>query len=373
MRDKRPVDELSIEELERILIMRRREARQERLKRYDRRGRRLAQVPPPVEMAADVPGDPAPEVPPQRHEAAQDLPPLEPPVTYDLTDDVPRFEDDDEGEIEILAPRKTKRPTPSPSAAPAPGPRQRSGFDRLLLGVEVLAVIGIIGVLVVGGYLIANESSKIEALEQKSADIQREAEALRATVTPAPLLSVRLSDYVLPGGHYSPDEAGGGEAFNLEELPESVRPLAMAQLNMAPQAALATPQPASPVQIEIPAIDVSASIYGGDDWYSLQKGVGHLLGSANPGEDGNMVLTAHNDIYGEIFRYLERLEPGDEVRVMANNRRWYTYVVREKQIVDPDDTWVLARGNQPIVTLITCHPYRVDTRRMVVFAELQPS
>lgn len=373
MRDKRPVDELSIEELERILIMRRREARQERLRRYGERGRRVAQVPPPEPNAADAPDEPAPDVTPQRHEAAQDLPPLEPPVTYDLTDDVPRFEDDDDGEIEILAPRKPRRPTPAPSPVSATGPRVRSTFDRLLLGVEVLAVIGIIGVLVVGGYLIATENDKIEALEQKSADIQREAEAMRATPTPAPLLSVRLSDYVLPGGHYSPDEAGGGEAFNLEELPESVRPLAMAQLSNAPQAALVTPQPVSPVQIEIPAIDVSASIYGGDDWYSLQKGVGHLLGSANPGEDGNMVLTAHNDIFGEIFRYLERLEPGDEVRVMANNRRWYTYVVREKQIVDPDATWVLARGNQPIVTLITCHPYRVDTHRMVVFAELQPS
>ena len=149
--------------------------------------------------------------------------PLEPPVTYDITDDMPRFEDDDDGEFEILAPRKPKRPAPIPAAAPA-APRRRSTFDRLLLGVEVLAVIGIIGVLVVGGYLIATENDKIEALEQKSADIQREAEAMRATATPAPVLSVRLSDYVLPGGHYSPNETGGGEAFNLEELPESVRP-----------------------------------------------------------------------------------------------------------------------------------------------------
>ena len=363
MRDKRPVDELSIEELERILIMRRREARQERLRRYEEQGRRVS---PLIQAESALAADPEPAPPPQRHEAAQGLPPLAPPVTYDLTDDMPRFEDDDDSEIEILAPRKAKHPTPAPAGA-----RRRSTFDRLLLGVEVLAVIGIIGVLVVGGYLIAAESDKIEALEQKSADIQREAEALRATPTPAPVLSVRLSDYVLPGGHYSPDEAGGGEAFNLEELPESVRPLAMAQLNSAPQAALVTPQPVSPVQIEIPAIGVSASIYGGDDWYSLQKGVGHLLGSANPGENGNMVLTAHNDIYGEIFRDLQLLEPGDEVRVMANNRRWYTYIVREKQVVDPDDTWVLARGNAPIVTLITCHPYRVDTHRMVVFAELQ--
>ena len=149
----------------------------------------------------------------------------------------------------------------------------------------MLAVIGILGVLVVGGYLIANESSKIEALEQKSADIQREAEALRATVTPAPLLSVRLSDYVLPG-HLA--RRNGGGAFSLKNCP-SVRPLAR-WLNMAPQPALATPQPANQCRSD-PAIDVETRLWRRRR-YSC-KGVGHLLGSANPA-GGNMVLTAHN-------------------------------------------------------------------------------
>ena len=84
-----------------------------------------------------------------------------------------------------------------------------------------------------------------------------------------------------------------------------------------------------------------------------------------------MVLTAHNDIYGEIFKDIERLEPGDEVRVQARNGRWYTYVVRDKQVVKPTDIWVLKSGNEAITTLITCYPYRVDSHRMVIFAELQ--
>ncbi len=191
---------------------------------------------------------------------------------------------------------------------------------------------------------------------------------MRSTPSPAPDLQV--SSYVLPGGHYSPDETNGVAVFNYDEVPESVRPAVAAQLS-APQAPLPTPAANSPApaQIEIPAIGVNASVYQGDDWFTLQKGVGHLPGSGNPGDGQNVVLSAHNDIFGEIFRYLEDLEPGDEIVLTARNGQRYTYTVRSKEIVDPDDVWVLA-GDVSDLTLITCHPYRVDNRRMIVFGEL---
>src|SRR5690554_458233 len=365
MRDKRPVDELSIEELERILAIRKREARRKRLQRYDNRGRRL-----PTPLAEEPPPAPAPAPLPQQHEAATTVPPPEPPVTYDLTDEVPRFEDDDGDDEIVLAPRRRQEP---PAAEPVSGgeprSRVRSAWDKLLLAIEVVGVVGIVAILVYGGYLIATENKKIDALDQESARIQQDAAALRATSTPRPDLTIDLANYVLPGGHYSPAEPGRGGEFNLDELPASIRPVAATQLT-APRAALPTPQPTSPTRIVIPAIDVDAAIYGGDDWYALQKGVGHYLNSANPGENGNMVLTAHNDVYGEIFRYLEDLEVGDEVRVQADSGKWYTYRVRETHIVEPSETWVLSHQNRPTVTLITCHPYRVDTQRYVVFADL---
>ena len=225
--------------------------------------------------------------------------------------------------------------------------------------------------LIVGGYLIISEQDKIDALDEKSAEIQRDADAMRETPTPAPILSLRLSDYVLPTGHYSPDQTGGEAAFNLDELPDSIRPMALAQI-LAPQAERVATQPSSPNRIVIATdkVSVDASIYGGDDWAQLQKGVGHLAGSANPGEDANMVLAAHNDIFGEIFRDIQYLTPGDEVRIQARDGRWYTYVVYDKQVVAPSDVWVLERGRESILTLITCHPYRVDNMRMIVFARL---
>lgn len=366
MRDRRPVDELTVEELERILIIRRREERQNRLRRMGEQGRRVVTT-TPVDVVPEV-------VEPIQHEAAAEVEPLESPVTYDITSDIPRFEDDIE--LEHVARRKTPTPrsteivrTPNGTQ---PRVRRRTVFDRILLGVEVVAVFGIIGVLIFGGYLIIAENDKIEALEQKSADIQREADALgRVTPTPRPDLSIRLSDYVLPGGHYSPDQTGGEYAFNMDEVPESLRPMAVAQLT-APKVERVVQQPSSPVRIVIDTdrVNVDASIYGGEDWFQLLKGVGHLDGSANPGDSSNMVLSAHNDIYGEIFRDIQYLEPGDEIRVQSNSNRWYTYVVYDKIVVEPTDVWVIAPGNEAIVTLITCHPYRVDTKRMIVFGEL---
>jgi sortase A len=368
MRDKRQVDDLSIDELERILVLRKREARQDQLRRLGTVGRRV-----PMPSPIDVPPEPL-FSPPQQHEAAEDLPPVEPPVTYDITDDVPRFEDEIEAEVKER--RKKERPSPPP-AQPAAWdpyarvPRRRATWDKVLLLVEVLAIVGVVGVLAVGGYLLIVENDRIAAIEQKSASIQREAAAMQATPTLMPDLQVRLSDYVLPGGHYSPDATNGQGAFNLDELPASVRPVAMAQL-MAPQAERITPQPNSPIRIVIDTsrVKVDASVFGGDDWYQLIKGVGHYSGSANPGENGNMVLSAHNDILGETFRDIQYLQPGDEIRVQANDNRWYTYVVYDKQVVNPTDVWVLQRGREPIVTLITCHPYRVDNKRMIVFGKL---
>ncbi len=357
MRDKRPVDELSIAELERILAIRKRALRQERLRQLEQQGRRVVA---PIEEAV------APSVDTSALRQVAAPPNVAPSAAVSLpADDVPRFED------EVAAPPHTANPRDGLGAL---HPMRRRFFDRLLLVVEVLGVAGIVAILLLGSYLIMAENSKIEALEQKSADIQREADALRVTATPRPDLSVRLSDYVLPGGHYSPDATGGEYAFNLDEVPESLRPVALAQLT-APRAERATPQPSSPVRIVIDTarVQVDASIYEGDDWQQLLKGVGHYAGSANPGEPRNMVLVAHNDIYGEIFRDIQYLEPGDEIRIQANNNRWYSYVVYDKFVVQPSDVWVLAPGNEPIVTLITCHPYRVDTQRMIVVGRLQSS
>jgi sortase A len=124
-----------------------------------------------------------------------------------------------------------------------------------------------------------------------------------------------------------------------------------------------------PTRIVIPKINVDAPIVAGVMWNDLKKGVGHLPGSANPGERGNLYLAAHNDIYGEIFRYLEKLEPGDEYTIYSHQEAFH-YVVKEKRIIDPTDVDVMEPTTEPVATLQTCYPYLVDTHRLVVIGEL---
>jgi len=137
-----------------------------------------------------------------------------------------------------------------------------------------------------------------------------------------------------------------------------------------PAITIPTPGPEAPTRISIPAINVDALVVEGDLPEQLKLGVGHYLGSANPGERGNMVLSAHDDIYGEIFRRLHELELGDEIVVYAGKQP-YRYLVTAKQIVEPTEVRVLGATTKPVTTLITCYPYMVDTHRVVVVAELQ--
>jgi sortase A len=84
-----------------------------------------------------------------------------------------------------------------------------------------------------------------------------------------------------------------------------------------------------------------------------------------------VVLSAHDDIYGEIFKNLDRLKPGDQV-ILFTNQRSYTYVVMSNpQIVEPTQVEFLSQTTEPIVTLISCYPYLVDNKRIIVQAYLQ--
>lgn len=295
-----------LEDLERALALKRREVR---LKRWIREGRLPTdEAPPPASDAASPPA-----LPPDPSYRAE----------VEWGERRPR--------IRLRLPR----------------PAWSAWRDRLLLGVEIAAVLGAVALLL----------SSWQAMQ----GMRPEAVAFRGTPSPTPLIQA----VVLPGGH-RPPTAPGGPAPNPEEIPEHLRALVAALPTPVP----ITPGPRSPTRIVIPAIGVDAPIVPGTDWEALKKGVGHHPGTANPGERGNMVLAAHNDIYGEIFRDLEKLRPGDEIWVYAGSQA-YRYVVVQKQIVLPTQVEVMAPTRDPVVTLITCYPYLVDTHRLVVVGELR--
>jgi sortase A len=236
----------------------------------------------------------------------------------------------------------------------AAAPARRSGgknsvLSRLLLLVEVAAVAGLIFVLFNGANLMRSLNQEVSAAMQQP------------TLTPTPLIMA----VVLPSGHTPPNSAGGVQP-NEAEIPEHLRPLVQSLADIP----IPTPGPQQAVRIQIPAISVDHPVVQGDGYEQLKKGVGQFIGSPNPGQVGNIVLSAHNDVFGEIFRDLDQLNPGDEV-VLFTNQRTFTYVVQDTKIVEPTQVEVMAPTNEPVVTLISCYPYLVDNKRIVVRAYLK--
>jgi len=302
-RRKTPED-LSVEELRRLLVEKRRGARKERLERFRRDGRI-------VRVALDV----------------SDL---------DAQRAAPVVDTYISGEA-------------APQAESTPRAARRTWLDRVLLGVETLAVIGLVAVLMNGLGMLRRLNLEVAA-------------ALNP-ITPSPTPLVMA--VVLPSGHTPPD-AQGNTAPNEAEIPAHLRPMlqSLANIPVPPSA------PDQAVRIQISSINVDAPIVQGDGWEQLKKGVGQYLGSAKPGENGNVALSAHNDVYGEIFRHLDKLVPGDSI-IIYTQQRQYTYIVDRTVIVEPTAVEVMASTGSPTVTLISCYPYLVDKQRIVVFARLQ--
>jgi sortase A len=127
-------------------------------------------------------------------------------------------------------------------------------------------------------------------------------------------------------------------------------------------------------RIVIPKIAVDAPVVETPPtdgvWEVADWAVGHLSTTPQPGAPGNMALSAHDDIKGEIFKRLDELHPGDEIRLYTRHEI-YSYIVTSQQVVDPSDIAVLAPTAAPTVTLISCTPYWVDTQRLVVQATLK--
>ena len=292
--------DLSVAELRRLLIEKRRTVRHERLERYRETGRVVALV--------------------SEEESNWD----------DLHTHIPEGEDAegaDQG-----AERKGKRV-----------------IDGFLLAVEIVAVLGLVFVLFNG----------LEILQELNREVASALE--QPTLTPTPLIKA----VVLPSGHTPPDSPGGSRP-NQEEIPEHLQPVVQSYAEIP----IPTQGPQHVIRLQIPKIDQDVPVVEGDGWEQLKKGVGHHIGSANPGETGNVVLSAHNDIHGEIFRDLDQLEPGDEV-IMFTERKEYTYVVDKIRVVEPTRVEFLEPTSDPTATLISCYPYLVDNKRIVVTARLQ--
>jgi sortase A len=323
---KRSTNNLSLQELEQLLYNEKRRQRRQRLKRLKANGR-----------VVEVPGLAAPDstdidnvgaIQTERRETADD----------EL--------DSNTAEGSLSSDRRSIG--------------WRSMANKALLVVEIAVIVGLVAI---GISLLSTRNE----LNQELAQVLR-AES-QSLALPTPIATPVIDVVILPGGHKPPIDGRVPEPGEAGDIPAHLLPV----INAYKPPPIPTPGVEQARRIQIPSIDVDSPIVQGMyDWEQLKKGVAQRIGSPAPGQVGNMALAGHNDIYGEVFRSLDKVVPGDEI-VLSTQRQDYTYVVRETKVVEPTNVSVLEPTDFASTTLISCYPYRVNTRRIVVFADLVSS
>jgi sortase A len=134
----------------------------------------------------------------------------------------------------------------------------------------------------------------------------------------------------------------------------------------APSTASRTELPASPRlppalvgpdgligRLEIPHIGLSAIVAEGTDRTTLRRAVGHISGTALPGQPGNAGLAGHRDTF---FRPLKDIQENDYITLTTLGGD-YHYRVVSTRVVAPTEVSVLDPTVSEVLTLVTCHPF----------------
>lgn len=154
-------------------------------------------------------------------------------------------------------------------------------------------------------------------------------------------------------------------------------------------------RPSAAVRIVIPAVGIDAHVVevrwhvvnvGGEAhgiWDTVAGAAGHHRGSADPGQRGNCVLSAHSsDAGGAAFRRLGELVSGDLVELYTAGGQRYEYVVTAVLTLDEVGATLAEKReharwldptDEPVLTLVTCWPAWSYTHRIVVRASLRAS
>ena len=115
---------------------------------------------------------------------------------------------------------------------------------------------------------------------------------------------------------------------------------------------------------------IRVPVYEGTDELTLDRGAGWIMGTARPGETGNVGIAGHRD---GSFRALKDIAIGDVIELTTTEAR-VTYAVDQIEIVYPDNVGVLLPRRLPPITLTTCYPFYFlgdAPQRFIVHATLR--
>lgn len=130
-------------------------------------------------------------------------------------------------------------------------------------------------------------------------------------------------------------------------------------------------------RLRIPKLGVDVIVVEGVSGNALRAGAGHFPESALPGDpNGNVAIAGHRTGYGEPFRHLDRLKPGDKIVLVTPFGSFAYRLVKpfddhpNPWITHPTDLTVKGITAEPMLTLITCDPPGTSTNRLIVRAQL---
>lgn len=255
-------------------------------------------------------------------------------------------------------------------------------YGVIFMGL-VLAFYGVASTTLTLGQTAGVETEIIlqqAALEQYSSEADRLDQVPLSETAGVPLSTV-------------PKEAGSDSIGEIQASP-SREPGPPQRFKSAspvlPRPSLTPPPSEAPKRIVIPAIDLDAPVHLAETYFVEMGGeyyqqwlapdefaVGWHTESARLGEPGNTVLNGHNNIYGEVFRYLTELSVGDTILVYGQEAV-YKYRITNHMILPEkyqqldvrmnNAQWILPSQDERL-TLITCWPYESNTHRLIIVAE----
>lgn len=239
----------------------------------------------------------------------------------------------------------------TPGHFPGVSPRGGNNIKRIV--IIILAVVFFIAALgltcypIISNYVNARYASKIHTAYKEVIQQMDNKDLLKTKE-----LAIAYNEAIRPGAT--------GDTYSQAALLEASQDYE-SQLNMASDGIMG--------YVSIPKIQVNLPIYHGTGADSLERGIGHLLGSSLPvgGEDTHTILTAHSGMASQkMFSDLPQLTAGDVFYLNVLGET-LAYQVCDIQTVLPHDTTYLGiEQGTDLCTLVTCTPFGVNTHRLLV-------
>jgi LPXTG-site transpeptidase (sortase) family protein len=124
---------------------------------------------------------------------------------------------------------------------------------------------------------------------------------------------------------------------------------------------------AEDLMLVIPKLELEVTVQNGTDYETLKNGPGLYEYAQVPseGEDGNVSIAGHRDIYGSHFYAIDTMEEGDLIYLVYQGKV-YVYEYEKTEIVEPNDWSVIQSKGYPCVTLTSCDPIGTTLHRIIV-------